>query len=458
MQDRSTIYSPPLEEGQRQAESTAGYLQSVDFFTSKLNPMPEIRYNFVPWTCPHKYRDEGLTPNVIMMKANDPLASPPVYVDQEVWSALKDSKREFSQAGFREARDKVYAFSGLGSGTFSSRSALHLAALDSAFQLTGSKSTSGINSSRQPWSASMPFDDRQYGFVDLAAAPGSWSEYVFYRHPRATGVGISLISNKPDVPDWKPDGIIGPPGAYTKWLQGNGDLYTQWKEFEAPLSDLVMFDGGFSISESEDAETQLESQEYRYSRLWTAAVAVALRTSKPGAVAVFKTFDLVTNYSAQLLYLMSWAWSTITLYKPPTSRPLNAEVFIIADGFQGSKIASQLISDAMDNFSDDRFATSIFRETLPFEFTSWLTERNDVLAMGQIEAASTVLAYMNKIEVPIPVIDPVQVFIKWHIPGSIPRKSIIKFARPRNPRTKDAQGNRSNQRRDASGVSISRRR
>lgn len=399
------------------SESTAGYLQAKSIFS--INETPEDLI-LVPWVCPDKYRNEALVSDV---KTDSSVT--PIYVDDKLLEALKVAKREFGAPEFRSARDAVYGFSKLGSSIFSSRSALHLAAVDYALHVTGK------------WSSFEMYDDIAYGVVDLCAAPGSWTEYVYYRHPRATGVGISLISDNPEVPKWS-EKLAVTPGTFTKWTKGQGDLYTQWDKFEAPLSDLVMFDAGFPESKDKPAEEQVETQEYRYSRLWTAAVCVSLRTSKPGANAVFKVFDLFSEYSAQLLYLMSWCWKEIVLYKPPTSRPLNAEVCIVCRGFKGSGTAQQLINSAMIKFTDSQNAVKIFSNHLPSDFVDWLKSRNDALVKGQIDASTTVLHYMYNLEVDVPIIDPVQVFIKWHLPGSVPsRGSSIRLEQPRTPRLKD---------------------
>lgn len=402
-------------------ETTAGYDQAVRQFTVGADAASSL-ITLVPWTGSTHYRDEALTMDLVFDKTIDT-----TYVDPEVWQVLRDAKREFSKPGFQSARDHVYAFSGVNSGIFSSRAAYHLASLDYALDVTGS------------WSSLIPYDDKNYGVVDLAAAPGSWTEYVYYRHSRATGVGISLISDDPMVPKWS-EKLAVSAGTYTIYTGGEGDLYSQWKKFQAPLSDLVLYDGGFQ----ENTEEELERQEASHARLWTAAVSIALRTSKPGAHCVMKCFDLVSTYSAQLLYLISWAWSEVVLYKPATMRPLNAEVLVVAKGFRGSEKARELVDAVMriSEMSRGLFPVRIFREALPDDFTQWLTARNDALSLGQAEAASVVISYMEGQGVELPKIDLVKVFIAWSIPGSVPkgRDTVIRRERAKVPMLKEGRG------------------
>ncbi len=290
----------------------------------------------------------------------------PLHVDQIAYNNLQTAKNAFSRFDPKQyeiARNNANPFEKIGKSIFITRAAVKLANIDAVHKITPDVFTLDKQRSNKPFT-----------FCDVAAGPGSFTQYLQYRFPNSIGYGITL-SNVKGL-DWNKSVIDM--NKFTPFYgdDNTGNLYTHWKNFsnyvleKQPSGvDLVVADGGF--------ETDIHSeQEFLSSRLILCESIIGINCTKIGGDFVLKVFDTVTDISAQTLYILSMCFDFITLFKPVSSRPANAEKYLLCKTKRpNTALFSQLLENVLNAYTDTRMINS-FLNYLPDNFTDWLTEEN----------------------------------------------------------------------------------
>ena len=118
-------------------------------------------------------------------------------------------------------------------------------------------------------------------------------------------------------------------------VDNTGDLYSidNIKSINNHLYDnkiqLITGDGGFDISNN------YNNQEDSSFRLILCECVCALTYNKIGGSFVVKIFDIFNQNTIELLYIMSFFYDTIDIYKPCISRICNSEKYLICRNFKG---------------------------------------------------------------------------------------------------------------------------
>lgn len=86
---------------------------------------------------------------------------------------------------------------------------------------------------------------------------------------------------------------------------------------------VALADGGFSVIGHESDQEELSL------RLYVSQCYVALATLRQGGIFICKLFDVYTNFSVGLVYLLYCCFEEICIYKPITSRPANSERYFV---------------------------------------------------------------------------------------------------------------------------------
>ena len=178
----------------------------------------------------------------------------------------------------------------------------------------------------------------------VADAPGGFVE-AFWKfradHVRAEVPdrmhGISLVSNDRKVPTWRLRDELLPSTTISGGADGSGDIYDPRNidAFVASVGegscDLVTADGGFDYSCDFNRQEQMSLQ------LLSCEVKAALRLQKLGGTFVLKVFDISMPQTVGLFHELAHAYAHIFMVKPLTSRPCNAEKYVVCCGFHGDK-------------------------------------------------------------------------------------------------------------------------
>jgi 23S rRNA U2552 (ribose-2'-O)-methylase RlmE/FtsJ len=330
-------------------------------------------------------------------------APPPVYVDQHRYEILQKVKRSFNVPHFQEARDATNPFEHIGKSIFINRAAVKLANIDAVFEVSGQF---GFDHQQS---------EAQFTFCDIAAGPGSFTQYLQYRYPNARGFGITL--RKPSSLDWslkfidqtRFEAFYGP--------DETGDLYTNWHPFITHVLtaypegvDLVTADGGFET---------LERQEFLSSRLLATQATVGIACTKIGGNFVLKVFDTVTTFSAQVLFMLSLCFDQIYIFKPVSSRPANAEKYVICQGRRPiARTYFGILASMAAAYEADIYWDSFIAQPLPSAFTDWLVESNNTQLGSQLQTAHHIISYLKGMPPDLPVYDLAKFLILWNLPDT----------------------------------------
>lgn len=335
---------------------------------------------------------------------------PAVFTDAAAYARLNELKDQFGQPGFDQARNTTNPFEFLGNSIFMSRAAIKFANLDAIYGVSGHNG--GQFSLQTPG---------RFTFCDIAAGPGSFTQYLQWRRPESNGFGITL---KGDL-DWQMDKLDG-----TRFLpyygpDNTGDLYVNWSHFRdyvlaqaEPGVDLVTGDGGFDVSAG-----QFHRQEFLSSRLILVECLTAVSVLREGGNFVCKLFDTVSKISADTLFMMAACFEEIILFKPISSRPANAERYLICRGRKAHiEGPVAVLTTAAAAYTADLMLTGFLAE-LPPAFESWLRTTNAESIQRQTVVAERILTLLQRQPLaPGPQYDLHKAFIYWNLPDNPPRR------------------------------------
>ncbi len=324
---------------------------------------------------------------------------------------------------FRYARDKSNPFEKIGKSIFTNRAGVKIANCDAIFDFSKFQ---GVSKSTGEPTATIPRP--LFTYVDLASAPGAFTEYLQWRKPNSDGFGISLKGGL----DWSTK-MIDMKKFKVSWGEtkyggdGTGNLYTNSKAFAQEVRakylegvDLAMADGGFDVDQGD-----FDKQEFWSARLILTELLVSLMTLKPGGTFVCKIFDSVTKITADILYMAALSFQKIWSFKPISSRPANAERYLVCTNFKGFnnslvKQIIQVLQQVNKNHTSTKRVTS-FVKTLPADFLKWMKEQNQRSMERQKLTAINFLSILatDKLAQPYPNYNLTKTYILWKIPSQI---------------------------------------
>ncbi|CEP07356.1 hypothetical protein [Parasitella parasitica] len=294
---------------------------------------------------------------------------------------LRENIRNIPYELRTEARSKSNPFERVGNAIFMNRAATKLAALDATFGLAAT------NNGQQ-----------EFTFADICGGPGGFSEYLLWRvhswGASAHGYGITLKGS--DEVKWHTDKFRAdiPRHSLTQidGADGTGDIYkpdnirqfeaTVLKETRAKGVDLAVADGGFDFSGNE-AQQELSAQ-----RLLLCEVVTMLTCLKQGGHFVCKFFDILSESTAGLVWLLYQLFDEICITKPLSSRPANAERYIVCKGLIHER-PLQLVEVLIKAIGANTTAIRVVsRQSLEKDedFIDYVKMRNIRFAMKQTEA------------------------------------------------------------------------
>lgn len=170
-------------------------------------------------------------------------------------------------------------------------------------------------------------------FSHLAEGPGGFMEASYnYKSQYSTSLsdeyyGITLKPVTDFIPDWnkikkvfidKPNIKIDYGNLYNIY-----DIKNYIQNFNNNKANLVTADGGFDYS------GDFNGQEINSCQIIYSECIIALNILKKNGCFICKVFDLFSITMIQILYIITYCFETIEIYKPDTSRPANSEKYLI---------------------------------------------------------------------------------------------------------------------------------
>jgi 23S rRNA U2552 (ribose-2'-O)-methylase RlmE/FtsJ len=195
----------------------------------------------------------------------------------------------------------------------------------------------------------LPKQQSRLRSAHIAEGPGGFIEAFYERaelHKRTVNFSLAMTLKPSDyhTPGWKRASSFlqrhrqiqlhfGTDGTGDIYQRGNQDSFVALTK---PGVHLFTADGGFDFS------SNYASQEMRAYHLLVCSAIIGLQSLATDGCLVIKFFDILENPTQILILLISSCFREWTLYKPATSRPCNAERYLLCRGFRS------LQSDVLD--------------------------------------------------------------------------------------------------------------
>ena len=156
--------------------------------------------------------------------------------------------------------------------------------------------------------------------------------------------------------------------------------------------NLVTGDGGFDFS------LDFNKQEQSSFKLIFCEIVTALFLQKKGGNLVCKFFDMYTFMTIKLLYFIGCFYDELYIFKPYTSRPGNAEKYVIAKGFIGIdyRYLEKLLNVINLWDDDDIYINEIFDTQIPSSFIKQIKDFNLENSKLQIKTIKYTIDLLNK--------------------------------------------------------------
>lgn len=208
-------------------------------------------------------------------------------------------------------------------------------------------------------------------FADLCGGPGGFSEYLLYKYPNSSGIGMTLKSSKPEL-DWKiynfrseikrerlittygDNYISGSDNNVLNEADGNILNIINIKSFIRQVTKsnpdgvkLVVADG----ASFDDDDNEMDSVEINQLKLFIAESFLATQILKKDGNFVLKIFKTKYACTQTLIILLSSLFEESYIFKPITSRLNNSERYFIGKKFKytpNDKIYYDFFKEALE--------------------------------------------------------------------------------------------------------------
>tara|TARA_Y100000591_G_C21836657_1_gene702962 strand:+ start:436 stop:1638 length:1203 start_codon:yes stop_codon:yes gene_type:complete len=245
--------------------------------------------------------------------------------------------------------------------------------------------------------------------ASLAEGPGGFIEASINYRKRITKkkdniYAITLYSDNKDIPGWnksknflkKNENVVINYGK-----DGTGDLYKldnileYSKLFANEKAELVTADGGFDFSYNFNRQEQLSY------RIIFCEIVTALTVQKIGGSFVIKVFDMYTQITQSLIYLLFVCYDKVYITKPNTSRSANSEKYVVCKGFKGiNQNYLKKLYIIVDSFNyvkeKNMFINKLFDISFAKEFNFNITNINACFYEKQIKNIKETLKLIDK--------------------------------------------------------------
>jgi 23S rRNA U2552 (ribose-2'-O)-methylase RlmE/FtsJ len=267
----------------------------------------------------------------------------------------------------------------------------------------------------------------------LAEGPGGFIEALIYcrrvnsNKENDIYYGITLIDEKNEnIPGWKKSKEFLDLNKNVNIIKGadnTGNIlsiknfYYCYSNYKNSI-DFITADGGFDYS------SNFNKQEILSINLILAQVIYAIALQKQGGTFILKVFDIFTQATIDILYILSSLYEKCYIIKPNTSRNANSEKYIVCKLFKLNN-TSALINKLITFFYMDTKKTivRVLNINIPYLYINKLEDINAILGQQQLENILYTLHLLdnNKSE-KLEVIkkNNIQKCIQWCIKNSLP--------------------------------------
>ena len=226
----------------------------------------------------------------------------------------------------------------------------------------------------------------------LAEGPGGFIEAIELLRSNTNDIyyGMTLIDNNNDnIPGWKKskyflskhNNIFIETGKdKTGNLCNVDNLWFVYNNYKGSI-DFVTGDGGFDFS------IDFNKQEVLSTKLIFCQMCFAFAIQKIGGTFILKIFDIFTQATIDLLYILSSVYEQLIIIKPNTSRQANSEKYVICKNFKLEE-TYELIENLSQLFpivNSDIIIERFLNIDIPNLYTNKLEDINAIIGQQQLE-------------------------------------------------------------------------
>jgi 23S rRNA U2552 (ribose-2'-O)-methylase RlmE/FtsJ len=243
----------------------------------------------------------------------------------------------------------------------------------------------------------------QHVFAHLAEGPGGFMEASYNHRLNIVGksnmkdifYGITLKPVSDFIPDWNKIKKIFYNSPNIKIDYGNlyimNDIKNYLKNFKYKKAHLVTADGGFDYS------SDFNGQEINSCQIIYSECIVALNVLREKGCFVCKVFDLFSITMIQILYILSYSFEKIHIYKPDTSRPANSEKYLVCINYKNN-LTEQMKTDLLNVIGEWNFMSDTIKPSESMRFKNMRIDNSFIRKINEYNQKyiDNQMYYLNK--------------------------------------------------------------
>ena len=241
------------------------------------------------------------------------------------------------------------------------------------------------------------FETQKVSCETMANGVGNTYTGISYGNDRY--YGMTLINDDPICPGWKktriflenhPNVIIETGSDKTGNLISFDNFIDCSTKYRNKM-EIITADGGFDFS------VDFNNQENMATQLILCEVFYALAMQKQGGTFILKIFDVFHKATVDILYLLCYYYTNVSVMKPHTSRIANSEKYIVCQGFKiahSGKIIEQ-ISGIFSSLCSHERISSVLSQDHDLYFLNKIEEMNAMVSFQQIENITSTLSIIT---------------------------------------------------------------
>lgn len=242
----------------------------------------------------------------------------------------------------------------------------------------------------------MDFTNEPIKSFHLAEGPGGFiealitqREYNNKNYQNDIYYGMTLIDEDENVPSWKKSKHFLSKHQNVKLVYGDDNtgnllnvdnLWYCYNNYKNSI-DFITGDGGFDFS------VNFNQQERLSTNLIFAQIVYAIAMQKKGGSFIIKIFDIFTQVTIDLLYILSSLYEKCYIIKPYTSRYANAEKYVVCKRFKlhNTYELVKKFSEFFNTINSDKPISRFLNIDLPYLYINKLEDINAILGQQQLE-------------------------------------------------------------------------
>jgi len=240
----------------------------------------------------------------------------------------------------------------------------------------------------------------------LAEAPGSFVQVVRKLLPKVNITAVSkppmtyseVVKNNTHTPTFSPflKSTITNCNFIHLDLLSNNNLHEFLQQYTTTPTtdpnaisrqsfDFISADGGL-----DDYELYSQKEILHYNLIYSQIISILFLLRKHGNC-VLKIFDIYTDTTLHIIYLLAKHFKYVVLTKPTTSRPTNSEKYLLCFDFIGTNYDLENCISLLNNITNG----CTFNQIIPHSFTRYILDSSKVYIQQQIESINFIINHIH---------------------------------------------------------------